>query len=147
MSGDPFDLARFVAAQAGVFDAALEELRGGRKRSHWMWFVFPQLRGLGRSPTAQFYGLSSLEEATAYLQHPVLGHRLEAAVAAAIDNAAPSLLALFGSPDDLKFCSSMTLFSIAGPDGPYQSALDRWCDGQPDHHTVELLSHAGLRRS
>jgi uncharacterized protein (DUF1810 family) len=146
MSGDPFDLARFVAAQAGVFETALQELRAGRKRSHWMWFVFPQLRGLGRSPTAQFYGLSSLEEATAYLQHPVLGPRLDTSVGAAMDNSAPSLDALFGSPDDLKFCSSMTLFAIAGPDGPYQSALNRWCDGQPDHHTVELLSQTGEQR-
>jgi uncharacterized protein (DUF1810 family) len=108
-----------------------------------MWFVFPQLKGLGRSPTAQFYGLSSLDEATAYLKHPVLGPRLEAAVAAATDNSASTLNALFGSPDDLKFCSSMTVFAIAGPEGPYQAALERWCDGQPDHHTVELLSHPG----
>jgi uncharacterized protein (DUF1810 family) len=139
MSGDPFDLARFVSAQAWAFDAAMDELRAGRKRTHWMWFVFPQLKGLGLSPIAQFYGLSALDEATAYLQHPVLGPRLELAVSAVQSSPAASLNALLGSPDDLKFCSSMTLFAIAGPEGPYQSALDHWCDGDPDHRTVELL--------
>jgi uncharacterized protein (DUF1810 family) len=142
MSGDPFDLARFISAQAGVFEAACAELRAGRKRTHWMWFVFPQLAGLGRSPTAHFYGISGLTEATAYLQHPILGPRLEAAVAAVQASPATSLNALFGSPDDLKFCSSMTLFGIAGPEGPYQAALARWCGGQHDPHTVELLSQA-----
>lgn len=145
MSGDPFDLARFVSAQAGVFDAALEELRAGRKRTHWMWFVFPQLRGLGRSSMAQCYGISSLDEATAYVLHPVLGPRLESATATVLASPAPNLNTLFGSPDDLKFCSSMTLFAVAQPDGPYQAALDRWCDGDPDHRTVELLSHAAGR--
>jgi len=144
MTTDPFDLARFVAAQAGVFDRALEELRQGRKRSHWMWFVFPQLKALGRSPTAQFYGLASLEEATAYVQHPILSERLEAAVAAVEASSATSLHALFGSPDDLKFRSSMTLFAVAAPDGPYQAALERWC-GEPDTHTLELLSHRQAR--
>lgn len=123
MSADPFDLARFVSAQAGVFDQAVEELRAGRKRTHWMWFVFPQLRGLGSSSTAQFYGISALDEATAYLQHPVLGPRLELAVSAVQSSPAPSLNVLLGSPDDLKFRSSMTLFAIADPEGPYQAAL------------------------
>ena len=140
MSGDPFNLARFVAAQAGVFDAAMEELRAGQKRTHWMWFVFPQLKGLGVSPTARFYGLSGLDEATAYLAHPVLGPRLEAAVETACAAPAASLHALLGAPDDLKFRSSMTVFDIAAPAGPFQAALDRWCDGQPDHRTVALLS-------
>ena len=140
MSADPFDLSRFVTAQAGAFSAAVEELRSGRKRSHWMWFVFPQLKGLGVSTTAQFYGICGLDEATAYLQHPVLGARLEAAVEAVQVSGAPSLHALFGSPDDLKFCSSMTLFAIAAPGGPYQAALERWCGGQPDRRTVALLS-------
>ncbi|THD60829.1 DUF1810 domain-containing protein [Phenylobacterium sp.] len=145
MSGDPFDLARFVSAQAGVFETAVGELRAGRKRTHWMWFVFPQLRGLGRSSTAQFYGITALDEATAYVQHPVLGSRLEIAASAVLTTPALSLNALFGSPDDMKFCSSMTLFAIAQPDGPYQTALDRWCGGEPDHQTVELLSQAGGR--
>lgn len=143
MSSDPFDLARFVSAQAGVFDAAIAELNAGRKRTHWMWFIFPQLKGLGQSATARLYGISALDEATAYLQHPVLGPRLVLAVSAVQSSPAISLHALFGSPDDLKFRSSMTLFAIAGPGGPYQSALDRWCDGHPDDRTVALLSRPG----
>ena len=143
MSGDPYDLARFVSGQAGVFEAAVEELRAGRKRTHWMWFVFPQLRGRGRSPTALHYGISALDEATAYIQHPVLGPRLETATSAVLAGPAASLNALFGSPDDMKFRSSMTLFAIAQPHGPYQAALDRWCGGEVDHQTVELLSQAG----
>jgi uncharacterized protein (DUF1810 family) len=143
MSADPYDLSRFMSAQAGTVDAALEELRAGRKRTHWMWFVFPQLKGLGVSPTAQFYGLSGLDEATAYLEHPMLGPRLEAAVDAVHASRATSLHALFGSPDDLKFRSSMTLFAVAAPEGPYQGALDRWCGGEPDPRTIALLSQAG----
>jgi uncharacterized protein (DUF1810 family) len=139
VTADPFHLARFVSAQAGVFDQAVQELRAGRKRSHWMWFVFPQLKALGHSPTAQLYGIVSLAVATAYLENPVLGPRLEAAVAAVQASPAASLSALFGFPDDLKFHSSMTLFAAAAPDGPYQAALDRWCGGEPDPRTVELL--------
>ena len=139
MSADPYDLTRFLSAQAGAFHQALDELRAGRKRSHWMWFVFPQLRDLGLSSTAKFYGISSLAEATAYIEHPVLGPRLETAVAAVEASNAPSIQALFGSPDDLKFRSSMTLFAIAAPEMPYQAALDRWC-GDPDHRTIALLS-------
>jgi uncharacterized protein (DUF1810 family) len=108
-----------------------------------MWFVFPQLKGLGVSPTATFYGLSGLDEATAYLEHPMLGPRLEAAVDAVQASRATSLHALFGSPDDLKFRSSMTLFAVAAPEGPYQGALDRWCGGEPDPRTITLLSRAG----
>ena len=139
MTLDPFALNRFVSAQSGVCSQALDELRAGCKRSHWMWFVFPQLKGLGRSATAQTYGLASLEEASAYLDHPVLGPRLEAAVSAVQESPGRSLHAIFGSPDDLKFCSSMTLFATAAPSGPYQGALDRWCDGQPDARTLALL--------
>jgi uncharacterized protein (DUF1810 family) len=140
---DPFDLARFVSAQAGAFDAAIQELRAGRKRSHWMWFVFPQLKGLGLSPTAQHYGLVSLAEADAYLRHPLLGPRLAAAVAAVQASPAANLTSLFGAPDDLKFRSSMTLFDIAAPEGPYRAALERWCDGQGDARTLELLERGG----
>ena len=142
MTSESWNLDRFVAAQAGVFETALAELTAGRKRTHWMWFIFPQLRGLGLSPTAQFYGVGSLAEASAYLSHPLLGPRLEDAVAAVLTCPAQSLHAIFGSPDDLKFRSSMTLFSVAGPDGPYQSALDRWCGGEPDQRTLDLLRHA-----
>jgi uncharacterized protein (DUF1810 family) len=141
---DPFDLQRFVDAQAGVIDRALEELRAGRKQSHWMWFVFPQLKGLGRSPTALFYGLASLDEARAYLAHPLLGPRLAAVAQAALGAPAASLHALFGSPDDLKFVSSMTLFEKAagGDGGIYAAALDRWTNGRRDSQTLALLGRA-----
>ena len=140
---DTFDLGRFVAAQAPVFDEVLAELRAGRKRSHWMWFVFPQLRGLGRSPTADFYGVGSAAEARAYLAHPLLGRRLEAALAALEASPARTLHEVFGSPDDLKFNSCMTLFAAVAPEGPYQRALERWCGGQADPRTLALLHEAG----
>jgi len=137
---DPHDLQRFVTAQAGAYDQALAELKAGRKRSHWMWFVFPQARGLGRSPTAEVFGISSLDEARAYLAHPVLGPRLLACTAAASQAEAPSLNALFGSPDDLKFISSMTLFRLAAEDpSPFQAALRRWNGGGLDERTVALM--------
>lgn len=139
MTSDPFDLQRFLSAQAGVFEAAVAELRSGRKRSHWMWFVFPQLRGLGMSTTARLYGLASLDEAQAYLDHPVLGPRLAEGVEAVDASGAASLKALFGTPDDLKFCSSMTLFDAADVAGPWRAALERWCAGDPDPRTLDLL--------
>ena len=138
---DPFDLERFVQAQAGVHERALAELAAGRKQSHWMWFVFPQARGLGHSPMAQRYGVGSLAEARAYLAQPVLGPRLIACSEAALGCGEPSLRALFGSPDDLKFISSMSLFRLADPEGhgPWQTALDRWNSGQVDQRTAALI--------
>ncbi|MBY6261077.1 DUF1810 domain-containing protein [Azospirillum sp. 412522] len=138
---DPFDLQRFVNAQEPVFAAVLKELRDGRKRSHWMWFVFPQLRDLGRSPTAQFYGIASLDEARAYLAHPVLGFRLEQATDSVLAVRERTLHEIFGSPDDLKFRSSMTLFARAAAKGEsrYHTALDRYCDGRMDEATLALL--------
>jgi len=144
MSG-PFDLQRFVDAQAGgVVERAIEELRAGRKRTHWMWFVFPQLKGLGRSPTALFYGIDGLDEARAYLAHAVLGPGLRAGAEAALNAPAASLHGLFGSPDDLKFVSSMTLFETAagGDGGIYAQALVRWADGRRDGRTLALLGGA-----
>ncbi len=132
-----YRLDRFIAAQAPVFDTAMAELRAGRKQSHWMWFVFPQLKGLGMSATAQHFGIASLDEARAYLDHPVLGPRLIAATQTVIDAPASSLHALFGSPDDLKFRSSMTLFEQVRAE-PFHAALLRWCDG-PDSRTLALL--------
>jgi uncharacterized protein (DUF1810 family) len=137
--GDPFDLQRFVDAQAGVHDQALREIRAGRKTSHWMWFVFPQLRGLGNSPTAVFYGLASLDEARVYLAHPLLGPRLRecAAAAAGLKSTAR---AVFGTPDDLKLRSSLTLFEAAAPDEPvFGQALDVLCDGVRDPRTQERI--------
>ena len=143
-TADPYDLQRFVTAQAGAYDQALAELAAGRKRTHWMWFIFHQARGLGRSSTATFFGISSLEEARAYLEHPVLGPRLLACAAAASATDALSLGALFGSPDDLKFVSSMSLFRLAADDAaPFQGALDRWNGGRADRRTAELMQRAG----
>ncbi len=138
----PFDLDRFVTAQAPTYDTALAELTAGRKRSHWMWFIFPQLRGLGQSAMAQKYGIASLDEARAYLAHPVLGPRLVAVTQAVIDSTAPSLNDLLGSPDDLKFCSSMTLFAQVAPQ-PFSTALDQWCDGL-DSRTLAMLGANSL---
>jgi len=110
---DPFDLERFVTAQAAAFPAVLAELKAGRKRSHWMWFVFPQMRGLGHSAMATFYAICSLQEARAYLTHPMLGPRLELCVRTVLELENGSLHQIFGSPDDMKFQSSMTLFALA----------------------------------
>ena len=139
---EPFDLGRFMTAQDPVFETALAELQAGRKRSHWMWFIFPQLRGLGQSQTARFYGIASREEARAYLDHPVLGARLDRCTRAVLAAEAPSLHAIFGSPDDLKFRSSMTLFdAVSGQEASvFRQALDRWCGGEPDERTLALLA-------
>ena len=135
-------LQRFVAAQADMFDGALAELSVGRKTSHWMWFVFPQARALGRSSTARFYGIASLAEAQAYLAHPVLGERLGRAVQAATAAPAASLHLLLGSPDDLKFRSSMTLFAAVSPDPAiFDAALARW-EMRPDPLTMDLVQTA-----
>jgi uncharacterized protein (DUF1810 family) len=136
---DPYDLARFRTAQQPVFETALAELRAGRKQTHWMWFIFPQLRGLGRSPTAQFYGISSSEEARAYLADPVLGERLRLATAATLTVEGRSAHAIFGSPDDLKFRSCMTLFARLDSQGPFRDALEAFYAGVEDEATVRLL--------
>ncbi|MGD9783692.1 MAG: DUF1810 domain-containing protein [Hyphomicrobiaceae bacterium] len=137
----PFDLARFVAAQEHVFADAMVELTAGRKTSHWMWFVFPQMRGLGSSPMAWTFGISSLEEARAYLAHPVLGPRLEKATRRVLELEDRPLRSIFGTPDDLKFCSCMTLFAeAAGPGSIYASARDKVCGGVACPRTLQLLS-------
>ncbi len=134
------DLERFVAAQDGVFGTALAELRAGRKRSHWMWFVFPQIAGLGSSPTARRYALSGLDEARAYLAHPVLGPRLREASRAVLAVEGRSAEQILGHPDDLKLRSSMTLFARAADDpAVFEAVLERYYDG-PDPRTVELLT-------
>ena len=144
---DPFDLERFVTAQSPVFDTALAELKAGRKRSHWMWFIFPQLRGLGYSPMAQFYGIGSLDEAQAYLEHPLLGQRLELCTETVLTSNTPSLHKLFGSPDDLKFRSSMTLFALAAAEDEslFRKALDRWYGGEMDEQTRRVLLSHGFK--
>lgn len=140
MSGDQFKLQRFVDAQRLIYEMVRTELRAGRKRSHWMWFIFPQLAGLGRSDTAYRYALSGLAEASAYLDHPILGPRLLecSALVAAIDGS--SVTAIFGTPDDLKFHSSMTLFAQAAPEQEiFAACLDKYFGGQPDAATLALL--------
>ena len=143
MPDDPFGLARFVYAQdaGGTYEQALAELRRGRKRSHWMWFVFPQLRGLGRSELAHRYGIASRAEAQAYLAHPVLAPRLvECTRLMLAVPAAATALAVLGSPDDLKFGSSMTLFAeISSAASPFALALDRFFAGTRDPATLRLL--------
>jgi uncharacterized protein (DUF1810 family) len=138
---DPYDLDRFVRAQAGTFETAMAELRRGRKASHWMWFVFPQIAGLGRSPTAVRYAISDLEEARAYLTHPVLGPRLQAASEAAEQAPARDADTLLGGIDAVKLRSSMTLFGRAAEDaGPYRRVLERWYGGVEDPATLAILS-------
>jgi uncharacterized protein (DUF1810 family) len=133
-------LARFVEAQDPVIAAVRAELSAGRKRTHWMWFVFPQLAGLGRSEMAHRYALASLDEARAYLAHPILGARLREMTALANAHAGTSAHAIFGSPDDVKFHSSMTLFSLAAPQEPvFRDALERFFGGAPDPGTLALL--------
>jgi uncharacterized protein (DUF1810 family) len=140
--GDPFDLDRFVSAQdhADTYRHALAELRDGRKRTHWMWFVFPQIRGLGSSPTARTYAISSLEEAVAYLRHPVLGRRLVECAEALLASQATEAAAVLGSIDGQKLRSSMTLFARADPDqAVFPQVLDRFFDGQFDPATDARL--------
>ena len=145
MTATDFNLERFVTAQAPVFATVLAELRAGRKRTHWMWFIFPQLAGLGRSSTARFYGISSIDEARAYLGHPLLGPRLELCTRIVLASESSSLHAIFGSPDDMKFRSCMTLFSLATDDhdNPFRQALERRCGDCPDERTLALIDPGG----
>ncbi len=142
---DPFNLNRFVEAQsAAVMAAVQQELKAGRKQSHWMWFIFPQLRELGRSATAEFYGIGSLAEAVAYRQHPILSPSLIACTGLVNAIGGRSAHQVFGSPDDLKFRSCMTLFSLVDPaPSPFTEALSRFYDG-PDPETLRLTG--GARR-
>jgi uncharacterized protein (DUF1810 family) len=139
-TGDPYHLDRFVQAQQDDYAQALAEIRGGRKRTHWMWYVFPQLDGLGFSSTAQFYAIKSLDEARAYLEHPVLGPRLLECAEAAAGVEGRSAREIFGSPDDLKLRSCATLFAQVSPPGSvFHRALDKYYRGEPDQQTLRLL--------
>lgn len=141
---DPFDLDRFVQAQAADYATALAELKAGRKRSHWIWYIFPQIAGLGRSPTAQHYALRSVAEAQAYLRHPLLGPRLHQCLTSLEALPPTSGDAIFGSLDAIKFRSSLTLSAAADPDdAAFTGALLRWFGGQADAATIELLRQAG----
>ena len=137
---DPHNLQRFVDAQAPVYEQVCSELRQGRKRGHWMWFVFPQIAGLGHSATARGFAIASREEAQAYLQHPVLGRRLRECTSLVNLVEGRTLEQIFGYPDDVKFRSSMTLFAHATPDnGVFEDALRTYCWGAYDSKTLELL--------
>jgi uncharacterized protein (DUF1810 family) len=147
-SGDRYDLRRFVNAQAGVYEQACAELRAGQKRSHWMWFVFPQIRGLGSSEMAVRYAISGRDEARAYLDHPVLGPRLRECVGIVVELEGRTVEEIFGYPDDLKFHSSVTLFSeatvsSAEVEGPservFHKALNKYFGGKTDRRTLELI--------
>ena len=137
---DPFDLDRFVQAQAEDYDDALAEVRRGRKQSHWMWYVFPQFDGLGMSSISQHYAIRSMAEAEAYLAHPVLGPRLNEIAAAALAVDGRSAHDIFGSPDDLKLRSSATLFAAVSPGGSvFHRLLDTYFGGEPDEKTLRLM--------
>lgn len=137
---DPFDLARFLEAQELIYGTALSELKNGRKLSHWMWFVFPQIDGLGSSPTAKRYAIKSAAEATAYLNHPVLGARLTESTKTLLNLKGLSASDIFGYPDDLKFCSSMTLFEqVTSRDSLFSRALDQYCGGERDEKTLAII--------
>ena len=143
---EPFGLERFVAAQdrGGTYEAAAAELRAGRKRSHWMWFVFPQIAGLGQSPTSRRYAISSLAEARAYLAHPVLGPRLIESACIVRDLEGRSASDIFSGIDAMKLCSSMTLFARADPENPaFGEVLEKYFSGVPDEATDRLLEAAG----
>jgi uncharacterized protein (DUF1810 family) len=143
---DPYHLQRFVAAQAPIYDQVVAELRRGQKASHWMWFIFPQLQGLGSSPMAQKYAITSKAEASAFLAHAIVGPRLRECTRLVTRVEGRSLREIFGVPDDMKFCSSMTLFAQAAPDSElFLAALDKYCDSQLDPRTLILLSAAEQR--
>jgi uncharacterized protein (DUF1810 family) len=135
-----YDLDRFLEAQEHHYEHVLQELRAGRKTTHWMWYIFPQIRGLGHSPTSRFYAIASIEEAMAYLAHPILGLRLRECTQLVLEAKDQSLTDIFGGIDALKFCSCMTLFLQATDDGAiFAEAIDRYCNGREDPATVNLL--------
>jgi uncharacterized protein (DUF1810 family) len=143
-AADPYDLARFVQAQQRDYDRAISEIRSGRKRSHWMWYIFPQFDGLGVSSTSIRYAIKSVAEAEAYLRHPVLGPRLLESAKAALEIEGRSAFEVFGTPDDMKLQSCATLFATVSPAGSvFQQLLDRYFGGEPDHRTLSLLDTRG----
>jgi uncharacterized protein (DUF1810 family) len=142
-TADPYDLDRFVDAQKGAYQQALAEIRSGQKRSHWMWYIFPQYSGLGFSATSQRYAIKSKAEAAAYLRHPILGARLIECAEAALTLQGRSASQVFGAPDDMKLRSSATLFAAVSPPGSvFRRLLDQYFGGEEDPRTVQLLSIA-----
>lgn len=134
---------RYNLKPAAAYPIALKEVRNGRKLSHWMWYIFPQLRGLGRSNTSWYYGIEDLDEAKAYLEHPVLGQRLREITRAALDLTETDPVKIFGRPDNMKFRSCMTLFALVSEDDLFARALDKFFDGREDSGTMKLLKQKG----
>jgi uncharacterized protein (DUF1810 family) len=140
LTSDPFDLDRFLQAQAGDYDRAFAEIKGGRKASHWMWYIFPQFAGLGTSPTSQQFAIRSLSEARAYLSHPILGPRLNECAEAVLTVKGRSAHQIFGSPDDLKLKSCATLFaSVSSDDSVFHRIIARYFEGHRDEKTLALV--------
>ncbi len=137
---DPFDLQRFLDAQSSIYPRVLDELRRGRKESHWMWFIFPQLAGLGYSAMPQRFAISSREEAIAYLRHTILGARLKKCTALVNAIEGRTILEILGSPDDLKFRSSITLFGAVSLEPEFAAAISKFYGGTPDQATLDLLA-------
>jgi uncharacterized protein (DUF1810 family) len=141
-NNDPHNLSRFVEAQSQSYDRALAEIRRGHKTSHWIWYIFPQIQGLGFSANSERYAIKSLAEARAYLAHPVLGPRLIACFEALLSHKHKSADAIFGYPDTVKVRSSATLFALVSPPGSvFHQVLDRYFESQPDQATLERISH------
>lgn len=136
---DSFDLNRFISAQEGIYDRVLAELKSGVKRSHWMWYIFPQLDGLAQSTTSKYYAIKSIEEALAYLNHPVLGSRLSECANTVLEIEGKTVSEIFGYPDDLKLKSSMTLFSDVASDLVFIRVLDKYFQSERDDRTLQLL--------
>jgi uncharacterized protein (DUF1810 family) len=140
---DRYDLNRFVQAQEGVYERALAEVKNGRKRSHWMWYIFPQFQGLGFSAMSQRYAIESVAEAKAYLNHPILGSRLIECIEAALSVEGRSAYEIFGSPDDMKLKSCATLFAYVSPEeSVFEQLLNKFFNGDRDHKTLELLANS-----
>ncbi len=142
-SSNGYDLTRFVQAQKADYGQALLEIKSGRKRSHWMWYIFPQIDGLGSSPTSRLYSIKSMDEAAAYLAHPILGLRLRECAEAALCVERRSAHEIFGSPDDMKLRSCATLFAVVSPPGSaFHRILDKYFQGKPDRRTLLLIGTA-----
>jgi uncharacterized protein (DUF1810 family) len=139
---DPFDLGRFISAQERIYDSVFTELKGGQKRSHWMWYIFPQIDGLGHSSTTKHYSIKSMEEARQYLSHPVLGTRLLECAETVLATEGRTVSEIFGYPDDLKLKSCMTLFAAASdPGSVFDRVLDKYFHGQRDARTLQLIKN------
>jgi uncharacterized protein (DUF1810 family) len=143
LSNDPYHLDRFVRAQATDYDQALSELREGHKRSHWMWYIFPQIEGLGLSPMSRQYSIKSAAEARAYLDHPVLGPRLLECAAVVYGISGRSAFEIFGAPDDMKLRSAATLFASVSGGGIFEQLIQKYFDGQYDEKTLQTLRLTG----